>query len=97
MVDEQQKIRERRREPRRDCTDLWLDIILDSAVGDGLPLRVKVINLSDGGICLASDQPLELGQVIRFPKGMPVALGTVVWTCQSKVVCKAGVRLDSGT
>ncbi len=97
MVGEQQKTRERRREQRRDCIDLWLDIILDSAAGAGLPLRVKVINLSDGGICFTSDQPLELGQVIRFPKGMPVACGTVVWICQSKVVYKAGVRLDSGT
>lgn len=97
MVGEQRETRERRREERRDCVDLWLDIILDSAAGAGVPLRVKVINLSDGGICLTADQPLELGQIIRFPKGIPAALGTVVWTCQSKVVYKAGVRLDSGT
>ncbi|MFW8601998.1 PilZ domain-containing protein [Desulfobacterota bacterium M19] len=97
MVGEQRGAKERRREERRACVDLWLDIILDSAVGAGVPLRVKLINLSDGGVCLISDQPLELGQIIRFPKGLPAALGTVVWTSQSKVVCKAGVRLDSGT
>ncbi len=94
---EPREIKERRREERRACVDLWLDIILDSAVGAGVSLRVKVINLSDGGVCLISDQPLELGQVIRFPRGLPADLGTVVWTSQSKVVCKAGVRLDFGT
>ncbi len=97
MVGEQRGTKERRREERRACVDLWLDIILDSAAGAGVPLRVKVVNLSDGGICLISDQPLELGQIIRFPEGLPAALGTVVWTSQSKVVCKAGVRLDFGT
>jgi len=97
IVGEQLETKERRREERRACVDLWLDIILDSAVGTGVPLRVKVVNLSDGGICLISDEPLELGQIIRFSEGMPAALGTVVWTSQSKVVCKAGVRLNSGT
>ncbi len=97
IVGEQLEAKERRREERRACVDLWLDIILDSAAGVGVPLRVKVINLSDGGICLVSDQPLELGQIIRFPRGLPATLGTVVWTSQSKVVCKAGVRLNSGT
>ena len=88
---------ERRRKPRVACHQVWLQIKIGdpeaSAISPQLPVRqVKVVNLSDSGISLIASEPFELGQAIFFLDPNLPSRGTVVWTCQSKMECKAGVQ-----
>ena len=88
---------ERRGNPRVSCHQVWLQIKVGepeaSAPSQHLPVRqVKVVNLSDSGISLIAAEPFELGQTVFFLDPNLPAQGTVVWTCQSKVECKAGVQ-----
>lgn len=88
---------ERRKNPRVSCQEVWLQIKVGDPAGPAssqqLPVRqVKVINLSDSGISLIAAEPFELGQVVFFLDPNLPSQGTVVWTCQSKVECKAGIH-----
>jgi hypothetical protein len=83
---------EKREFKRKPCDDLWIVVVTDQNTETSSSVKTKVDNLSDGGVCLVSDFVFELGQTIRFPKSMPSFRGVVVWTCQSKLECKAGVK-----
>lgn len=88
---------ERRRSPRVPCHDVWLQIKVGDQGGttpsQQLPPRqVRVANISDSGICLVSQEPFDLGQVVYFSDPALPARGTVVWTCRSKIECKAGLQ-----
>lgn len=91
---------ERRNSPRIACPDLWLEVKVGDEGGqapiDQLPNRlVRVHNYSGTGLCLISDVPFELGQVIYFSQADFPSQGKVMWTCQSKVECKAGVQFSA--
>lgn len=88
---------ERRRSPRVPCHDVWLTIKVGDQAGttqhQQLPARqARVDNISDSGICLISADPFELGQIVHFSDPTLPAQGEVVWTCKSKIECKAGVH-----
>ncbi len=86
---------DKRKFKRKLCDDLWIEVITDQSTASSSSVKTKVDNLSDGGVCLVSDFIFELGQTIRFPKSMPSFRGIVVWTCQSKLECKAGVKFTN--
>ena len=86
---------ERRRALRRHFDNRLINVSIQnsySSVKNEPLIKVKVENLSDTGVCLISSAPFELGQVILFSEDDMLNQGTVVWTCQSKVECKAGVQ-----
>ena len=90
---------ERRRSPRVPCHNVWLEIKVGDQVGITPPLqlpprRVRVDNISDSGICLVSVESFELGQTIYFFDPNLPARGAVVWTCQLKLECKAGIQFN---
>lgn len=88
---------ERRRSPRVPCQDVWLTIKVGDQAGGTQhqqlpPRQVRVDNSSDSGICLISAEPFELGQIVYFSEPTLPAHGEVVWTCKSKIECKAGIQ-----
>ena len=87
---------ERRHSPRVPCQDVWLTIKVGDQTGASQhqlpPRQVRVDNISDSGICLISAEPFELGQIVYFSDPTLPAQGEVVWTCKSKIECKAGVH-----
>lgn len=90
---------ERRRSPRVPCHNVWLEVKVGDQAGitppQQLPARrVKVDNISDTGICLISTESFELGQTIHFFDSNLPARGAVVWTCQAKLECKAGIQFN---
>ncbi len=85
-------IQEKRIHERETKKDLWIEVFPSHDSTSSTAIIARVDNLSEGGVCLISDYAFELGQIIRFPKSMPFFSGTVVWTCQSKLECKAGVQ-----
>nr|MBF0220650.1 PilZ domain-containing protein [Desulfobulbaceae bacterium] len=88
---------ERRRAIRRQCDNHWIDVVIQNAHNPsacGPELKVRVENICDTGMCLISSSPFELGQVLSFSADDLPCQGTVVWTCQSKVECKAGVQFS---
>lgn len=92
--------KERRRKYRVPCHDVWLTITVGDQTGitpsQKLPSRqVKVDNLSDSGICLLATDSFELGQLIIFADPTLPPQGEVVWTCQTKLGCKAGVQFKT--
>lgn len=91
---------ERRKSPRIPCHDVWLEIKVcdqDSiAPPPQLPShQVRVGNISDGGICLIAQKPFNLGQIVYFFDPKLPSRGTVVWACQSRSECKAGIQFSS--
>ena len=90
---------ERRRSPRVPCHDVWLTIKVGDQTGTTQhqqlpPRQVRVDNISDSGICLISADPFELGQIVYFFDPNLPAEGEVVWTCKSKIECKAGIHYN---
>lgn len=90
---------ERRRSPRVQCQDVWLQIQVSDQ--DGIapsqqhPSRqVMVVNISDSGICLTSQERFELGQIVYFSDQYLPSRGTVVWVCQSRTEYKAGIQFS---
>lgn len=88
---------ERRQGPRVPCHDVWLEIKVGDQAGSTpeqqLPVRqARVDNISSSGICLIAADPFELGQIVFFFDSTLPSCGEVVWTCQSKIECKAGVQ-----
>ena len=82
------------------CHGVWLEIKVGDQVGltppqQLPPRRVRVENISDSGICLVSADSFELGQIIYFSDANLPARGEVVWTCQVKLECKAGIQFNS--
>lgn len=91
---------ERRRSPRVPCRDVWITIKVGDESGttpaQQLPTRQgRVDNLSDSGICLISAEPFELGQVVYFADPTLPSQGVVVWTCRSRLECKAGIQFNA--
>lgn len=88
---------ERRRAIRRQCENRWIDVVIQNAhnPSDKPPaINVRVENISETGLCLISSSPFELGQLLFFSEDDIPSQGTVVWTCQSKIECKAGVQFS---
>lgn len=89
--------RERRRHPRTSPAEKTIEISLcpeGGPIGGTPPLtmRVSVENISEGGVCLVSEEPFELGQSIEFNSpGLPPK-GEVIWTSRSHDECKAGIK-----
>lgn len=88
---------DRRCSPRVSCQDIWLSVTVGepshAANSQQLTSRqVRVDNLSDSGICLISDASFELSQIVYFSDPTLPAQGEVVWTCKSKIECKAGIH-----
>ena len=90
---------ERRIDKRIACAETWIDItkfphLVDCDNKDHRQ-KVKVENRSDGGICLISATPFDLNEVIMIHEQEGSVQGTVVWTCQSRLECKAGIQFES--
>ncbi|MBA3015364.1 MAG: PilZ domain-containing protein [Proteobacteria bacterium] len=88
---------DRRRSPRIECHDVWLQVQVGDQEGivpteQHPTLQVRVSNISDSGICLISQERLELGQIVYFSDPKLPARGTVVWAYQSQLECKAGIH-----
>ncbi|MDD5757531.1 MAG: PilZ domain-containing protein [Desulfobulbaceae bacterium] len=88
---------DRRKNPRVSCQDIWLTVTVgepsNNTANQQLPDRhVRVDNLSDSGICLISTDPFELAQIVYFSDPTLPTQGEVVWTCKSKIECKAGIH-----
>lgn len=87
---------------RRECerlpgNDIWLEIeIKSSHHTDGSnpsrAIKAKVENLSDGGMCIISPEPFELGQEVNIIASNLPSKGIIAWTCQSRIECKAGIQ-----
>jgi len=91
---------ERRHSPRLPRQDAWLVIKVGDQTGTTqhqqlLPRQVRIDNISDSGICLISADPFELGQIVYFSDPTLPPQGEVVWTCKSRIECKAGIQYCS--
>ena len=88
---------DRRRSIRHSCDNRWVEINLynlHTQTSEGPSIRVKIDNISGTGACLISSAPFELGQIVLFSEDDIPGQGEVVWTCQSRVECKAGVQFS---
>ncbi len=88
---------ERRKHIRNVVENHWHSIEIHDKHDFGLPkkpisLKVKTINVSDGGICILSNVSIELGQTIIFSDPDLPNKGTVAWTSQHKKEYKAGIQ-----
>lgn len=88
---------ERRKSIRYYCENRWIEVsnsMANSSTKSPLSIKVRVHNLSETGVCLISSSAFELGQTLHFSESDMPALGTVVWTCQSRTECKAGIQFS---
>lgn len=79
----------------QDNPIVWFEIKSDFAP---LAKKATIMNLSEKGMGLATDSPLETGQFIKFVKkqkkiaGLLPETGIVMWTLESSEGYKAGVK-----
>lgn len=99
---EDQKMKERRAHNRnskpvevRDTQTVWFEVKSDFAP---LAKKAAVLDLSETGMGLATDSPLETGQFVKFVKKqkkianqLPES-GIVMWTLESSDGFRAGVK-----
>ena len=92
MVDQ-----ERRRATRHHCDNRWIEVVTKNEYNPAQispSIKVRVENISITGCCLIASSPFEIGQALIFSEADIPSQGTVVWTCQSKHECKAGVQFS---
>ena len=91
---------ERRRHQRTSPDSLTVEVILKAGPDQIVEapektITVRVDNVSDGGACIVSREPFELGQVVSFASSeIPGNTGVIIWTSRSKNESKAGVKFD---
>ena len=94
------KKEERRRHQRTFCSDTWTEVrivtpLTSESTGKAtIPIKVKIDNISVSEACIISEKPFELDQLLQFQDGPQQKQGRVVWTCQSKIECKAGIQFE---
>lgn len=90
---------ERRQHKRDNTPDTRINITLisdNSIIEQTNPetISVKVQNSSSSGLCIVTDQPLELGQIIHLSEETANKQGAVVWTYQFKTEYRSGIKFE---
>lgn len=91
---------DRRIHERTPCPDSWTDVSIVNRVQEAVQcatlevIKVRIDNISISGACVISEKPFELDQLLRFHGEIIKKTGRVVWTCQSKIECRAGIHFE---